>query len=365
MIPDTMRFIQHIPRLCSTVTRQVNQPPHTLLKATLVQHGAAGSLLCTHARETSTLAASPSVSPFGASSHWSARARTRIHPFRPQVMGFAASSSGISNGSQAYTEIAEAVSTYFAALHKRDAELMKTVFHPSAHLKRLDDEDVVQSIPSERFFQIVSVGEPTPEAIVAEDKILNIELLQSGVAAMAQVQISLPPKRYTDFLSFLKIDGKWQIISKVFTAVDMEAPTYREEMPFVESHSEIADALTLYFYSLHLSDPELVQQVMHPSSGVYTCEQDQLYARDMDQFCESIAQRPASTDSRVTKYDKICAVSKSGPKTAMAKVQIGFPQVGRLFTDHLSLLKVMGKWTIVSKTYTYEPLELETDEGKL
>ena len=263
----------------------------------------------------------------------------------------------------AYSEIADAVSVYFEALHNNDPDRMKQVWHPQAHLKRLDDEDGVLDIPAERFFDIVGMGEPSPEVVVAENKIINIDVLHPNVAAMAQVQISLPPKRYTDFLSLLKIDGKWQIINKVFTSVDMTAPAYLEEMPFVESHSEITDALTLYFYSLHLSDPELVTQVMHPSSGVYTSESNDLYARDMKQFCESIAQRPPSTENRVTKYDKIISVTKSGPKTAMAKVQIGFPQVGRLFTDHLSMLKVKGKWTIVSKTYTYSPLELESEEA--
>jgi hypothetical protein len=49
---------------------------------------------------------------------------------------------------------------------------------------------------------------------------------------------------------------------------------------------------------------------------------------------------------------------QTGAKSAVAKVQIGFPAVGKLFTDHLSMLRVKGCWMIVSKTYAFQPWTL-------
>jgi hypothetical protein len=49
---------------------------------------------------------------------------------------------------------------------------------------------------------------------------------------------------------------------------------------------------------------------------------------------------------------------QTGEKSAVAKVQIGFPSLGKLFTDHLSMLRVKGQWMIVSKTYVFEPWTL-------
>jgi hypothetical protein len=49
---------------------------------------------------------------------------------------------------------------------------------------------------------------------------------------------------------------------------------------------------------------------------------------------------------------------QTGAKSAVAKVQIGFPAVGKLFTDHLSMLRVNGCWMIVSKTYAFQPWTL-------
>lgn len=86
----------------------------------------------------------------------------------------------------------------------------------SCHLKRLDDDDEVVDIPSERFLAIVGEGTPTADAAaVAQDAIHNIDVLHPESAALATVQIVLPPKRYTDLLSLLKLDGQWQIINKV------------------------------------------------------------------------------------------------------------------------------------------------------
>jgi hypothetical protein len=86
----------------------------------------------------------------------------------------------------------------------------------SCHLKRLDDDDEVVDIPAERFLAIVAEGTPTADAeAVAQDGIHNIDVLHPESAALATVQIVLPPKRYTDLLSLLKLDGQWKIINKV------------------------------------------------------------------------------------------------------------------------------------------------------
>lgn len=36
------------------------------------------------------------------------------------------------------------------------------------------------------------------------------------MTAFAKVECSIPPKFFTDFLVLLKLDGRWQIVSKVF-----------------------------------------------------------------------------------------------------------------------------------------------------
>ena len=52
----------------------------------------------------------------------------------------------------------------------------------------------------------------------AVDGIITID--QSGPeCAFAKVMIALGENRYTDYLTLLKLDGRWQVIGKTFTAV--------------------------------------------------------------------------------------------------------------------------------------------------
>ena len=86
----------------------------------------------------------------------------------------------------------------------------------SCHLKRLDEDDEVVDISADRFFTIVGEGTPTADAAaIAQDAVHSIDVLHPERAALATVQIVLPPKRYTDILSLLKLDGQWMIINKV------------------------------------------------------------------------------------------------------------------------------------------------------
>lgn len=47
------------------------------------------------------------------------------------------------------------------------------------------------------------------------DRILSIEFA-GPVTALARVECSIRPKHFTDLLTLIRVDGRWQIIAKVF-----------------------------------------------------------------------------------------------------------------------------------------------------
>ena len=47
------------------------------------------------------------------------------------------------------------------------------------------------------------------------DRVLSIELV-GPVTALARLQCSIAPKHFIDLLTLLWLDGRWQIVSKVF-----------------------------------------------------------------------------------------------------------------------------------------------------
>ena len=68
--------------------------------------------------------------------------------------------------------------------------------------------------------------------------------------------------------------------------------------------------------------------------------------------------RLSPKDRNQPRYDRIISIDISGPEAALAKVQTAYGD--RFFTDYLSLLKIEGRWQIITKTFTYVLLEIAT-----
>ena len=68
---------------------------------------------------------------------------------------------------------------------------------------------------------------PAPKAkgLPRDDVILSVD--QAGpTTALVKVKCQIPPRFFTDYLSLLKIDGRWVVAQKVFaTVVKSNAPS--------------------------------------------------------------------------------------------------------------------------------------------
>jgi 4-oxalocrotonate tautomerase len=121
-----------------------------------------------------------------------------------------------------YDEISQAMRAYFDGFYDGDVETLKGVFHPSCHLFTASDGPL-QDDDMETVYGRVA-GRPTGASLgeARRDRILSID--KSGPeSALVKVNIAIGSKLYTDYLNFLKIDGRWQIISKIYTYVPLAA----------------------------------------------------------------------------------------------------------------------------------------------
>ncbi|MTJ00482.1 MAG: nuclear transport factor 2 family protein [Marinobacter adhaerens] len=110
----------------------------------------------------------------------------------------------------AQTQLEAMVNEYFQGLHTGNAERLAPLFHRDCVLKapglrRTLDEwlaDVAtRPIPA-------NIGHP-------EDyRILRVEL--AGNQAMVKVACPLPHGDFTDYLGFLREDGVWKIVNKMY-----------------------------------------------------------------------------------------------------------------------------------------------------
>lgn len=115
----------------------------------------------------------------------------------------------------AYPDIIAVLNRYFDGLYLSDTNILATVFHPSAHYFCATDGKLLH-LDMQQYFPVVD-QRPSPASRheIRRDRIISLEIA-GPVTAFARVECAVGPKFFTDFLSLVKLDGRWQIISKVF-----------------------------------------------------------------------------------------------------------------------------------------------------
>jgi Putative lumazine-binding len=117
--------------------------------------------------------------------------------------------------------IAAAVTRYLDGLYDGDADKIASVFLPSSALTQVFENDL-KITPRDVWLDAVRTR-PSPKAqgLQRHDHVLTVDLI-SQTLAHVKVNCAIPPRFFTDVLSFVKLDGHWRIAQKVFTT-DMRA----------------------------------------------------------------------------------------------------------------------------------------------
>ena len=114
-----------------------------------------------------------------------------------------------------FAEVIEVLARYFDGLHHSDTTILRRVFHPSA-LYACASEGTLLGLQMDEYFAVVD-KRPSPASLgqARTDRIISIEFA-GPVTAFARVECSIEPKHFTDLLTLVRLDGRWQIIAKVF-----------------------------------------------------------------------------------------------------------------------------------------------------
>lgn len=114
-----------------------------------------------------------------------------------------------------YAEITEILSDYFDGLYHSDTSKLSNIFHRMAQYVCATD-GIFQHLTMDEYFTMVDRRpSPASRSELRNDRIVSIEF-GGPVTAFARAECSIGPKFFTDFLTFIFVDGRWQIISKVF-----------------------------------------------------------------------------------------------------------------------------------------------------
>lgn len=115
------------------------------------------------------------------------------------------------------TEIEAILQSYFDGLYQGDVAKLISIFHPDSWLKA---PGVRRSL-TQWLADVATRETPAELNKPFEFKILSIDVVQDQ--AMAKIHCPLFDFNYIDFLGLLKEDGKWKIVTKMYTDIKEHA----------------------------------------------------------------------------------------------------------------------------------------------
>lgn len=119
-------------------------------------------------------------------------------------------------------EVEKVLQIYFDGLFEGDTGKLGQAFHPSSHLYSIGGDGKAADLPRADWFKWIESRESgKTKGSARADRIVSIDFSGPGTA-FAKVECQLPPRYFTDYLTLLKVDGRWQVIAKAFHTVTKE-----------------------------------------------------------------------------------------------------------------------------------------------
>jgi len=114
-----------------------------------------------------------------------------------------------------FPNVRAALQTYLDGLYHSDTKRLRQVMHRDAIYASVQDGELVYHT-MDSYLPIVD-ARPSPASRNEDraDRILDIRFAGADTA-FASLNCAIADLYFTDFLTLIKHDGRWQIISKVF-----------------------------------------------------------------------------------------------------------------------------------------------------
>lgn len=115
----------------------------------------------------------------------------------------------------AFAAVNDVLATYFDGLYYSDTTRLGAVLHPAARYVTATGGELV-NLSMDQYLPVVDARpSPASKGEPRQDRVIAIEFAGPS-AAFARVECSIAPKSFIDLLTLVNVDGRWQIISKVF-----------------------------------------------------------------------------------------------------------------------------------------------------
>jgi hypothetical protein len=133
----------------------------------------------------------------------------------PVALGAALTTAGVASRYPDETAIKQTIQYYFDGGRMGDSVTLRKAFHPDARMLFVRDS-ALTAIPIGEYITRVGQNPPKPGAVDStKRRIVNVDI--AGDAAVAKLELERPDMLVTDYMSLLRIDGKWVIVNKIFS----------------------------------------------------------------------------------------------------------------------------------------------------
>jgi hypothetical protein len=111
--------------------------------------------------------------------------------------------------------VEKVVWTYLDGLYEGDTGKLAQAFHEVSHLYSVSDGGVAD-VPREKWFEFVK-GRASPQSkgLKRTDRIVSVDF-SGPETAFVKLECSIHPRYFTDYLTLLKLNGGWKVVSKTY-----------------------------------------------------------------------------------------------------------------------------------------------------
>lgn len=121
-------------------------------------------------------------------------------------------------------EILSVVQIYLDGLFEGDTAKIRQSFHPASSLFAVASDGKLVNMPREEWCRMIE-GRASPKAsgLTREhERILSVDITGPNTAVV-KLNCAIAPRFFTDYLSLIRLDGRWQVINKTFVAEALPA----------------------------------------------------------------------------------------------------------------------------------------------
>ena len=111
--------------------------------------------------------------------------------------------------------VEKVVWTYLDGLYEGDTEKLGQAFHEVSHLYSVSDGGVAD-LPREKWFEFVKGrASAKSKGLKRTDRIVSIDF-SGPETAFVKLECSIHPRYFTDYLTLLKLNSGWKVVSKTY-----------------------------------------------------------------------------------------------------------------------------------------------------